>query len=56
MIELFKIGFLTITLSDIIDIIISISNYESQSIKIDKERLLRAVKLYFTKPKAPPKE
>jgi MoxR-like ATPase len=41
---------------DIIDIIISISNYESQSIKIDKERLLRAVKLYFTKPKAPPKE
>jgi len=38
---------------DIIDIIVSIGSYESQSIEINRESLVRAVKLYFTKPTAP---
>ena len=41
---------------DIVDIIVSIGAYETQPIEINKESLERAVKLYFTKPEAPPKE
>ena len=41
---------------DIVDIIVSIGAYESQPIEINRESLKRAVKLYFTKPQAPPKE
>ncbi len=41
---------------DIIDIIVAIGSYEAQSVEINRESLKRAVKLYFTKPKAPPKE
>jgi DNA-binding MarR family transcriptional regulator len=41
---------------DIVDIIVSIGAYEAQPIEINKESLKRAVQLYFTKPKAPPKE
>jgi hypothetical protein len=42
--------------SDIVDIIASIGSYETQSVEINRESLKRAVKLYFTRPKAPPKE
>ena len=42
--------------SDIVDIIVSIGAYETQPIEINRENLKRAVKLYFTKPKAPSKE
>jgi hypothetical protein len=41
---------------DIVDIIVSIGSYETQSAEINRESLKRAVKLYFTRPKAPPKE
>jgi hypothetical protein len=42
--------------SDIVDIIVSIGSYETQSAEINRESLKRAVKLYFTRPQAPPKE
>jgi hypothetical protein len=42
--------------SDIVDIIVSIGAYEAQPIEINRESLKRAAKLYFTKPKAPPRE
>jgi len=42
--------------ADIVDIIASIGSYENQAVEINKENLKRAAKLYFTRPKAPPKE
>jgi len=42
--------------ADIVDIIASIGSYENQAVEINRENLKRAAKLYFTRPKAPPKE
>jgi hypothetical protein len=42
--------------SDIVDIVVAINSYEAQPLEINKENLERAVKLYFTKPKALPEQ
>jgi hypothetical protein len=42
--------------SDIVDIVVAINSYEAQPLEINRENLERAVKLYFTKPKALPKQ